>query len=59
MTMFLAQVIAVDDAAPPQTGTATISVTVTNVNDNSPSITTPGTDCHVLLLLLLCIKDTT
>ena len=31
-----------DNAAPPRTGTATISVTVDNVNDNDPVITNPS-----------------
>lgn len=37
----LAQVIAVDNADPARTGTATIAVTVTGVNDNTPVITNP------------------
>lgn len=40
--LYLFQVIAVDNAAPPRTGTATISVTVTDVNDNDPIITNPS-----------------
>ena len=30
-----------DNAAPARTGTATVSITVMNVNDNSPVITNP------------------
>ena len=36
------QVRAVDDATPPRTGMAQVTVQVTNVNDNPPIITSPA-----------------
>ena len=47
---FLSQVIAVDDAAPPQTGTATVSVTITDVNDNTPIITNPPGILEIIII---------
>jgi len=36
------QVQAVDDASPPRTGMAQVTVDVTNVNDNDPIINDPA-----------------
>ena len=51
LCMFLSQVIAVDDAAPPRTGTATVFVTVTDVNDNTPIITNPPGTCILEIII--------
>lgn len=47
------QVQAVDDAAPPRTGMAQVTVQVTNINDNPPIITNPaGEKLHICVISL-------
>ncbi len=44
------QVLAIDDAAPPRTGTATVTVTIAPENDNAPIITNPPGLCAYMYI---------
>ena len=51
------QVQAVDDASPPRTGMAQVTVDVTNVNDNVPIISDPAGEHYCASLRLLQLTN--